>query len=59
MIRFDQFKSRKARCDPCLCPVTRENILEAIAVIEAARLAQKERRRVKMSEVWDRSASWG
>ena len=37
-------------------PIPYEHVLEPIAIIEAARLAQKEGRRVPLSEVWDRAA---
>ncbi len=37
-------------------PIPYEHILESIAVVDAARLAQAERRRVEVSEIWDRTA---
>lgn len=38
-------------------PIPYEHILERIAIIEAARLAQKKGRRVALKEVWNRSDS--
>lgn len=40
-------------------PIPYEHIIEPIAIIEAARIAQKEGRRVLLSEIWDGKANGG